>query len=137
MAEILIKEVPSQESVASKSAKFSTVKEADGSVKDALASKEIAKGLKLVGKKGSFTGVVDHVFSPKHNKSVYINFSDPFKNTISGHVYAEDYKKFPNLKDLKGKRVVISGTFSAYQETHPEIKIKDLSQLKIVESAKK
>ncbi len=131
------KEQPSQASVASKTAKFPTITESSSEVKSALQSKDLDKAMKLVGKKGSFVGVVDHTFSPKHNRTVYINFSKSFKETISGNVNFEDYKKFPSLSELKGKKVLITGTFRAYQDTHPEIVVKDLDQIKIIQTSKK
>ncbi|HVT11643.1 MAG TPA: hypothetical protein VHE55_05210 [Fimbriimonadaceae bacterium] len=123
---------PTQESVASRSAKFATISKNDPAVRKALACKDLAGATRLAGKPGAFTGVVSSVYSPKDHGSVFIDFSEPWKNSISGHVKAADYAKFPALSALKGKQVLITGAFTLYSHSHPEIQVTSLSQIKLV-----
>lgn len=128
----LRRDYPDQATVASKTAHFGSVAAKSAAVKHALEATNTAGGLKLIGKAGSFTGTVNDVYSPKGHSSVYINFSKPWDKTISGQVLAADYAKLPVLSTLKGKRVLITGTFNAYHNTHPQIVVKSASQISIV-----
>lgn len=120
-----------QESVASTTAKFSTVTALDPAVKKALSFKDKAAGMQRVGKKGSFTGTVVNVHDSRHG-NLYLNFAQDWKQTLSGHIAAKDFAKFPALNGLKGKRLLLTGTFSAYQGEHPQIDLTSPAQIKIV-----
>jgi hypothetical protein len=130
-AQSLSMQPATQGSVASKTAKFGTVSASSAAVKKALSSKDLKGGAKMVGKAGSFTGLVDVAYEPKSHKDVYIDFSKPWKNTISAHVRAADFAKFPVLTTLNGKQVLVTGKFSL-NSGHPEIVLTSVSQLKLV-----
>ncbi len=122
----------SQGAVASKTAHFGSVAKTDSAVKKALNCKDLGGGAKLVGKPAAFTGVVDSVYSPKAGDAVYLDFSNPWKNSLSAHVKAADFAKLPALSGLKGKLVLITGTISLYGKSHPEIVVSSPSQIKLV-----
>ena len=128
----LSKAAPAQETVASKTSHFATISGKSPELKKAIDSKDLAAGLKLTGKIGAFTGTVSSTYSSRNHAAVYIDFSEPWKNSISGQVLAVNFSKFPILSELKGKRVLISGKFNAYRGTHPEVEIKSLKDIKIV-----
>ena len=121
-----------QAEVASKTANFGMVKASDASVKKALASKAIDAAMKLDKKKGSFTGTVLDVFETKDHQTVYLNFANPWKSAISGKVASSSFSKFPKLADLKGKAVLISGTYDLYHGEHPQITMTSPDQLKLI-----
>lgn len=123
---------PDQAAVASKTAHFGSIAAKSAAVKKALKATDLAGAMKLVGKVGSFTGTVAEVYAVRGNGSMYLNFAKPWDKTISGQVLAADYAKLPPLKPLSGKRVLISGTFSAYRGTHPQIVVHSAGQIRIV-----
>jgi hypothetical protein len=117
---------------ASKTAKFATVSAKSADVRKALDAKNLAAGLKLAGKKGSFVGTVVSVYTPRNHAGVYLDFSQPYKNSISGQILAANLAKFPSLSVLSGKRVLITGKFFVYERTHPEVAIDELTDIKLV-----
>jgi hypothetical protein len=123
---------PEQATVASKTAKFETISSKNPLLRKALDAKNLAGGMKLVGKNGSFTGTVTSVYSPKGHFSVYIDFAEPWKNAISAQLQVADYAKFPVLSALRGKHLLVIGKFNAYQNTHPQIVVRSTAQIKII-----
>lgn len=121
-----------QAPLASKSAKFGSIAASSPELKKALDCKDLAAGLKLAGKTGSFTGVIVSVYTPRTGNDVYLDFSQPYENTISGQVAKANFSKFPKLSTLRGKRVLITGKFFAYRGTHPEVEVESPAQIKIV-----
>ena len=126
------KPLPSQSESASKSAKFATVKAADSALKDAVPAKDLAGAKKLVGKPGKFVGVVAKVYSPQTNGIVILNFDKNYRTALTAVLRPTDFAKFPDMKSLEGKKVLVSGKFVAYKE-QVEIELTDPAQIKIVQ----
>ncbi len=125
------KERPAQAAVASKNAAFVSVPAGDASVKKALPATDLAGAKKQVGKAAAFVGTVDRTFTPKGNGLVILNFAKDYKTAVTGVVRAKDFAKFPDLKALQGKKVLVSGTVQDYKG-RPEIALSAPSQVKIV-----
>ena len=104
---------PTQATVAAKTA-FGTVAASDKSVTTALGAKALADAQKLVGKPGSFQGTVTQVYSPKSHGFVALDFAASYRDALTANVAPEDYAKFPDLTQLVGKHVVVSGKFVAH-----------------------
>ena len=122
---------PAQAAVASKATAFASVPASDASVKKALAATDLAGAKKQAGKPASFVGTVDRTFTPKGNGLVILNFAKDYKTAVTGVVRANDFAKFPDLKALQGKKVLVSGTVQDYKG-RPEIALSAPSQVKIV-----
>ena len=120
-----------QASIASKTATFSSVAAGDGSVREALKATDLEGAKAKQGKTGAFTGKIVKVFAPKSNAIVILNFANDFKSALTAVVEAKNFDKFPDLADLKGKTVLISGKFDAFKGA-PQILLKTPDQLKIV-----
>ncbi|MCX6367853.1 MAG: hypothetical protein NTX57_14280 [Armatimonadetes bacterium] len=120
-----------QASVASKTAKFDTVKRGDGSVKTALKATDLAGAKKLVGKDGAFEGVVVKVFSPRSNGLVILNFDKNYRNALTAVLRVKNYASFPDMQTLKGKHVLITGTFVDYKGS-TEIQLTKSEQVKLI-----
>ena len=120
-----------QASVASKTAKFGSVKAGDGSVTKALKASDLAGAKKLVGKDGAFEGTVVKVFSPKTNGLVILNFDKNYKNALTAVLRVKNYADFPDMQTLKGKRVLISGKFEDYKGS-TEIQLTKPDQVKLI-----
>lgn len=124
-------QLKSQSESASKTAVFATVTASDKSVKDALKATDLEGAKKQTGKAGVFTGTVTKVFAPKSNALVILNFASDYKTAITAVVRQRSFSAFPALSSLEGKKVVISGTVTSYQN-RPEIELTSSSQIKLV-----
>ena len=102
-----------QEQVAAKGA-LPTVKASDVKVKSAHSASDLAGAKKMAGKSLSVTGTVASIFVPGGNNVVLINLSQKYAGAVTGVVLAKDYAKFPPLKQLKGKKVLLSGYGNLY-----------------------
>jgi hypothetical protein len=121
-----------QDAVASKTAKFESVSASSSEVKKALDAKDLAAGIKLAGKVGSFTGTIVSEYVPRSHSAIYLDFSKPYRNSISAQILAANFAKFPALSSLKGKKVLISGKFLLYEGKNPEVDVVNISSLKLV-----
>jgi DNA/RNA endonuclease YhcR with UshA esterase domain len=119
---------PAQSSIASTKS-FATEPAAKAS--RALAAIDLDKAFALVGKKGSFEGTVSQAYTTDNNGIVSLDFARDYKTALTAVVFPKDYKKFPNLQLLKGKSVVVSGQFKAY-EGRAEIVMTDPKQVTIL-----
>jgi DNA/RNA endonuclease YhcR with UshA esterase domain len=125
------KPMATQASVASKTAKFATVKATDPSVKKAVAATSLDTVMKSVGKSITVVGTVDAVYVPKSNSIVILNFAKEYWTAATAALKAKDYAAFPNMQQLKGKKVLITGTVKEYKEK-PEIELLKPAQIKII-----
>ena len=109
------KTYPAQASVAAKGT-FGTVAASDKSVAAALDAKALADAKKRVGQPGSFQGTVTSVYSPRTHAFVALDFAAHYRDALTANIVPADYAKFPDLAQLVGKRVVVSGKFVARGE---------------------
>lgn len=117
-----------QSQVALKSA-FPTV--AKASLKGALDPKNLAVARQAVGKEALFSGVVTTVFSPKSGAIVLLNFAKDYKTALVGSVKASNFRQFPPLQNLKGKRVALRGKVVLYKGA-PEIELIQKGAIRLV-----
>ena len=109
------KTYPAQASVAAKGA-FGTVAASDKLLTAALDAKALADAKKLAGKPGSFQGTVTSVYSPKNHGFASLDFAAHYRDALTANIAPADYAKFPDLTQLVGKHVVVSGMFVARGE---------------------
>jgi hypothetical protein len=122
---------PAQSEVAARQS-FGTIAASDSAVRGALAAKDLEEAKKRVGKAGSFTGKVVKVFAPKSHSIVILNFAENYKEALTAVLRAANFSRFPDMNELKGKKVLITGTFSEYKGA-PQIVLTQPSQVKILE----
>jgi len=121
----------SQKSVASKSAKFETVAKADKLYADAIDAHDLSKAGKMMGRDGAFRGKVAKLYTSRTGTIVSLNFDEDYKTALTAVVKGSDFSKFPDLSQLEGKHVVVSGTFSEYKG-NPQIVLTDPKQIAVV-----
>ena len=121
---------PAQASVAAKTT-FGTVAVSDKTLAQALGPKALAAAAKLVGKPGSFEGTVVSVYSPKSHSFVALDFAARYKDALTADVAPADYAKFPDLTQLAGKHVLVSGKFVAHG-SQTQLLVTSPAQIKIV-----
>ncbi len=118
----------SQKSVASKSAKFETVAKTDALYTGAIDAHDKTAAGKMIGKDGAFKGKVAKLFSPRGGSVLILNFDDDYKTALTAVLKKADFSKFPDLSQLEGKEIVVSGKFSDYKDS-PQIVLSYLKQI--------
>lgn len=121
---------PAQASVAAKT-QFGTVAASDPSVAGALDAKALDDAKKQAGKTGAFQGTVSSAYSPQTHAFVALDFAPHYKDALTAHIVSADYAKLPDLKQLVGKHVLVSGTFTLHGST-PQINVSSPDQIKVV-----
>ena len=122
---------PLQQVVASKTAKFETVDKDDAAYKTALDAHDLAGTLKLVGQEGSFRGTVSKFFEERDGDLIVFDFDPNYRTAITAVLKNPDFPKFPDVKALEGKEIVVSGKFVDYHGK-AQIELTDPKQIKIV-----
>jgi len=120
-----------QHVVDKKTAKFGTVDKDDAAYKNALDAHDLAGTLKLVGKEGSFRGTVSKFFEERDGDLIVFDFDPNYRTAITAVLKNPDFPKFPDVKTLEGKEIVVSGTFVDYHGK-AQIELTDPKQIKVV-----
>ncbi len=122
---------PLQHVVASKTAKFETVDKDDAVYKNALDAHDLAGAQKLVGKEGSFRGTVSKFFEERDGDLIVFDFDPNYRTALTAVLKNPDFPKFPDVKTLDGKEIIVSGKFVDYHGK-AQIELTDPKQIKIV-----
>lgn len=125
-----VKPGPSQASLAHKGA-FSAVPASDASVKAALAATNLEKAKGKLNKTATFMGTVTSVYAPKSGQRVLLDFAPNFKSAVIGLIDEANFKTFPDLKQLKGKKVLVSGKVVSYKE-QTQVELTSPTSIKII-----
>lgn len=121
----------SQQDAASKTAKFGSVEKADAVYKNALDAHDLDAAAKLVGKDGAFRGTLTKAFEQRDGSLVVLDFDPNYRTALTAVVRRADYAKFPPLRDLEGKEVVVTGKFTDFHG-RAQVELTDPAQIKIV-----
>jgi len=122
---------PLQHVVASKTAKFETVDKDDAAYKNALDAHDLTGAQKLIGKEGSFRGTVSKFFEERDGDLIVFYFDPSFRTALTAVLRNADFPKFPDVKALAGKEIVVSGKFIDYHGK-AQIQLTDPKQIRIV-----
>src|SRR5258708_1900089 len=122
---------PLQHVVASKTAKFGTVDKDDAAYKNALDAHDLAGTLKLVGKSGAFKGTVSKLYEERDGDMIVLDFDPNYRTALTALLRNAAFPKFPDVKTLEGKEIVVSGNFVDYHGK-AQIELTDPKQIKIV-----
>jgi hypothetical protein len=122
---------PLQHVVASKTAKFETADKDDAVYKNALDAHDLAGAQKLFGKEGSFRGTVSKFFEERDGDLIVFDFDPNFRTALTAVLRNADFPKFPDVKMLDGKEIIVSGKFLDYHGK-AQIELTDPKQIRIV-----
>ncbi len=122
---------PLQHVVASKTAKFETVDKDDAAYKNALDAHDLAGAQKLIGKEGSFRGTVSKFFEERDGDLIVFDFDPNFRTALTAVLRNADFPKFPDVRVLNGKEIVVSGKFVDYHGK-AQIELTDPKQIRTV-----
>jgi hypothetical protein len=100
-------------------------------LKGAISATDLTAANRAVGKKVSVVGTVNKVFVPGGGSIVLLNFAKDYKSAVVGAIKAKDFRNFPVLAILTGKKVAISGKMISYKG-HPEVELSEPGSIKIV-----
>ncbi len=122
---------PSQRELASTNAVFAAVEPTAAALKTALDAHDLAGGLKQVDRAGGFKGKVSAVFEPRGGAMAILNFDPEYRTAMTAVVKKDDFGKFPDLKKLIGKEVLVTGKFINYQG-RAELILTNLAQVEVI-----
>jgi len=123
---------PTQSTVASSTATFGKIARTDDAYTNALDAHDLSAGLKLTDKDAAFRGTVTRLFEPRSGAIAILNFDVQYKTAMTAVLRKENYTKFPALKSLVGRAVLVTGKITNYHDS-PEIVLTSPDQIKVVE----
>jgi hypothetical protein len=119
-----------QREVASKTVTFATIGKTDDAYQRARDAHDMEGAHSAVGQMGSFKGTVTQLFEERDGYLVILDFDKNYRAALTAIVRNTDFPKFPDLKALEGKEIVVSGKFTDYQG-RAQIELTDPSQIKL------
>jgi hypothetical protein len=122
---------PLQNTVASKTAKFDSVSKTDELYVNALDAHKLEDAHKKIGQQSAFKGTVSKVYEERDGDLIILDFDPQYRTALVAVLKNSDFPKFPVVRELDGKEIVVSGTFVDYQGK-AQIALTDPSQIKIV-----
>jgi hypothetical protein len=120
-----------QRDVASGAGKFKSVSKTDPAWQKAMDAHELSAAAKLIGQAASFKGTVSRVYESRDGDIVILDFDANYRTALTAVLKKPDFGKFPDLRDLSGKEIIVSGSFVDYQGK-AEIVLTSLDQIKLV-----
>jgi hypothetical protein len=87
-------------------------------------------------KETAFKGTVAKVFTAKGNSLLILNFAKNYKDAATAVLRPANYDKFPDMKKLLNKKVLVSGKIELYNGS-PEIVLTKPEQIKIIKESDK
>ena len=120
-----------QKEVASKTASFGTITKADEAYQKARDAHDLTGAQKVVGQTGSFKGIVTKLFEERDGDLVILDFDTNYRSALTAILRNSDFPKFPDMRSLEGKEVVVTGKFTEYQG-RAQVEITEPGQIKLV-----
>ncbi|HYT49032.1 MAG TPA: hypothetical protein VEL78_01485 [Pyrinomonadaceae bacterium] len=87
----------------------------------------------MTGKDGAFKGTVTNIYEERDGDVLILNFDLQYRNALSAVLRNADFPKFPDMKALKDKEVVVTGKFVDYYG-RGEINLTQPDQIKLVKT---
>jgi hypothetical protein len=121
----------SQREVASKTVSFAIINKSDEAYQKARDAHDLDGAHQALAQTGSFKGAVSQLFEERENDLVILDFDKNFRTALTAVLRNADFPKFPDMKALEGKEIVVSGKFTDYQG-RAQIELTEPGQIKIV-----
>jgi hypothetical protein len=120
-----------QREVASKTVTFGIIAKTDAPYQKARDAHDLDGAHQALGQMGAFRGTVTQLFEERDGDLVILDFDKNYRTALTAIVRNADFPKFPDLKALEGKEIVVSGKFTDYQG-RAQMELTDPGQIKIV-----
>jgi hypothetical protein len=75
---------------------------------------------------------VSNIYEERDGDLLILNFDPQYRTALNAVLKNPDFPNFPDMKELKGKEVLVSGLFVDYRGK-AEIILTDPGQIKLVE----
>jgi hypothetical protein len=116
---------------------LSAIEASNASVTKSLDASDLEELRSRIGKEVDFQGTVANVFSTLNNRVTILNFAANFRNAAAVVIHADDYAKFPDVRQLKGQRLLVTGTLIEHTGTKSgksrlEVRVSDPAQLQLI-----
>jgi hypothetical protein len=111
--------------------KLQSVSKTDSAWQQAMDAHELSAAAKLIGQAASFKGTVSKVYESRDGDIVILDFDANYRTALTAVLKKPDFRKFPDLRDLSGKEIIVSGSFVDYQGK-AEIVLTSPDQIKLV-----
>ena len=85
-------------------------------VKSAIPATNLQAVRAKLNQDAHIVGTITKVYTPASHARVLLNFARNYKGAVVGLVDARNFSQFPDLSQLAGKRVVLSGHIIAYKD---------------------
>src|SRR5262249_20711499 len=108
-----------------------TIDKNDPVYKNALDAHDLAGTFKLVGQEGGFKGTVDQIYEERDGDILILDFDPNYKTAVTAILKNLNFPKFPVVRDLKGKEIVVVRKWIDFQ-CKAEIELTDPKQIKIM-----
>lgn len=107
---------PPQQAIASRTVVFGSTTRSAPAYTQAMASHNLALARQSLGKSGRFRGVVTQVYQDPQNQTLVLDFDPQYTRAITAVLTFRGYSRFPNMRSLRGREIVVSGPFLRYQD---------------------
>jgi hypothetical protein len=123
---------PSQASVAATNVTFAIIAKTDAIYTNALDAHDLDGGLKKANQMGAFKGKVAEIFESRDGAVLILNFDTNYREALCAVLRSADFARFPPMKTLEDKEVIVSGKFILYQG-RPEVLLTAPDQIRLVQ----
>lgn len=106
---------PAQSSLARHGA-FLTVSSKDPAFIHAIPAANLAAVRAKLNHSATFSGTVVKVYLSKSNAHVLLDFAPNYRSAGVGLIDAKNFRQFPDLRQLTGKRVLVSGRVLTFKD---------------------
>ena len=110
---------------------FASIAATDPAVKKSVSAKKLDILRKRIGTDATVIGRVTQIYVPKGDALQVVNFAEPHYFAITAVLRKRDADKFPALKSLVGKKIIVTGRLVDYKDK-AQIELTDPTQIKIV-----
>lgn len=106
---------PAQSALARKGA-FPTVSAKDPAFVHAIPATNLVGVHAKLNQSATFSGTVVKVYLSKSNAHVLLDFAANYRSAGVGLIDAKNFRQFPDLRQLTGKRVLVSGRVLTFKD---------------------
>jgi hypothetical protein len=83
-------------------------------------------------KAGAFKGTVSQIYEGRDGDLMILDFDRNYRTALTAILKYPSFAKFPDIKMLDGKEIMVSGNYIDYQGK-AEIELTDPGQIKLVQ----
>jgi hypothetical protein len=121
-----------QSDVASNTITFASADRTNTAYAAALDAHDLDAMHRLIDQTGAFKGTASGTYEPGDGDMIILNFDPQYRMAVSAVLKRPDFAKFPDVKKLVGKEILVTGKFVDYQG-RAEMVLTSPDQIKLVQ----